>query len=516
MTPQLNPLDRAIGWLAPRWGTRRAFARAKMQAIQQASDIMAGHYDGARTGRRMDNWITQSSDANTAISGDLVRLRDRSRDLVRNNPHARRAASIAVTAAVGTGILPHADTGKPELNGLIDKAFEEFSRECDAEGQLDFFGLQSLAVRAIFESGEVLVRRRVRKEKDGLSIPLQYQVLEGDLLDLTATNNNSGGQTVQGVERNAIGQRTGYWLYPVHPGATSASIYSIRQSTQSRFIPASEIIHVYRKEAGRPGQERGVPGICAALTLLREMDEYMEAEIVRAKIQACMSAFVIQVEDPDTGRTLAPTSTESSAGKRIETFRPGMVQYLRPGEDVKFAVPTGHGNAVEYLRFLEHIAAIAMDMLYVQMTGDLTAVNYSSYRAGDRDFRGAVEAFRWLCVIPMLLQPLWDWFIDMAHLTGKIPVASYGVNWDPPQFMSVDPVKDATADEMEMANGTLHFGQANGRRGNDAAKQLAQIIEWKRKLDEAGIVLAWDRSKVNASGAKQAEPQPAAGENNAA
>jgi len=499
--PQLNPLDRAIGWLAPRWGNRRAFARARMQAIQQASEIMAGHYDGARTGRRMDNWITQSTDANASIGGDLVRLRDRSRDLIRNNPHARRAASIAVTAAVGTGILPHADTGDPARNDLIDKVFEEFSRECDAEGQLDFFGLQALAVRSVFESGEVLVRRRVRLTKDGLTIPLQYQLLESDMLDLSATTNKSGGQTIQGVERNAFGQRAGYWLFPVHPGATSASIYSFRQGTQSRFVPASEILHTYRKE--RPGQERGVPGICAALTLLREVDEYMEAEIVRAKIQACMSAFVTQVEDPDTGRTIAPTSTEPSTGKRIETFRPGMVQYLKPGEDVKFAVPTGHGNAVEYLRFLEHIAAIAMDMLYVQMTGDLTAVNYSSYRAGDRDFRGTVEAFRWLCVIPMLLQPLWDWFIDMAHLAGRIPVQAYGVNWDPPQFMSVDPVKDAAGDEMEMANGNLTWAQSVARRGYDPAKQLAQIVEWKKKFDEAGVVFAWDRSKVNASGTVQ-------------
>lgn len=500
MVPDLNRLDRAINWFAPTWGASRARARLRMESVRAASATLAGHYEGARTGRRTDGWITQSSDANTAISGDLVRLRDRTRDLIRNNPHARRAASIAVTSSIGTGILPHADTGNPALNEKIDKLFERFSVECDAAGQMDFFGLQQLAARSIFESGEMLVRRRIRRSKDGLLVPLQYQFLESDMLDLTAATNNSGGVTVQGVERDAIEQRTGYWIFPVHPGATSAALYKTLKGTQSRFIPASEVIHCYRKE--RIGQERGVPGMSAVLMMLRDMDEYMEAEIVRAKIQACMSAFVTQTDDPET-RTLAPASTESATGKRIETFRPGLIEYLRTGEDVKFAIPSGHGDAVAYLRFLEHIAAIGMDMLYVQMTGDLSAVNYSSYRAGDRDFRGTVEAFRWLCVIPMLLQPMWEWFIDVAFIAGLIPEPNYGVTWDPPQFMSVDPVKDAVADEMEMANGTLTFPQAVARKGYDPTKQLAQMVEWKQKLSDAGVVLAWDRSKVNASGTTQ-------------
>jgi capsid protein len=49
-------------------------------------------------------------------------------------------------------------------------------KEIDADGQLDFYGLQNLVARAFFESGEVLVRRRVRRVGDGLQIPLQHQL----------------------------------------------------------------------------------------------------------------------------------------------------------------------------------------------------------------------------------------------------------------------------------------------------------------------------------------------------
>jgi lambda family phage portal protein len=497
MTPeskslQLNWLDRAVDWLSPQAGLQRAKARA-------VSEILRG-YEAARTGRRMENWLTSSGDANSAADGDLQRMRDRSRDVCRNNPHAAHMKSIVAGGAVGTGIIPQADTGRPEWNKAIDAAFAQFCDECDADGQLDFYGLQRLVADGVFESGETLVRRRLRRDGDGFHVPLQLQVMECDHIDLAQTKNTSGGVTIQGVEFDAIGRRAGYWLYPAHPGAL---VSSLRDSLQSRFVPATEIAHVYKKT--RPGQVHGAPALATVLTLLRDMDEYMDAEIVRAKIAACLAMFVEQSEAVDTTNTIGPATTSDASGLRIETMRPGMILYGKPGEKAQAVVPAGHANFAEYMKFEQHVLALGVDMFYAQF-GDLSAVNWSSFRAGDRDYRAAVEAFRWLFLVPMFLETVWEWFIDAAYLAGKIPAPHYGVRWSPPQFLSVDPRKDAEADEADLSNGAVTWPEVVARRGNDPQKQLDQIVEWQKKLDDAGVTFAWDRRKVEAQKAVVVAP----------
>lgn len=492
MATDLNWLDKAITWFAPRTGLQRARARA-------AVEVLRG-YEGARTGRRFDSWLTNGSDANAALDGDLQRLRDRSHDLVRNNPHASRMKSLVAGGAVGTGIQPFSDTGDVAVDKVIDAAFARHSAECDADRQLDYWGMQRLVSDGMFESGETVVRRRVRKPSDGYYVPLQYQVMEADHIDLSQMTNTSGGVTIQGVEFDAIGSRAGYWMYPQHPGAmgTARGVGAFG----SKFVPATEIAHVYRKV--RPSQVHGAPALAPVITLLRDMDEYGEAEIVRAKIAACLSLFVTQ---PVDSQTVGKATTEIDGGGRLETMRPGMIVYGKPGETAEPIVPAGHANFAEFMKFDQHLLAIGVDAFYAQLTGDLGSVNWASFRAGDRDYRAAIDALRWLYLIPMGFDVMWRWFIDAAFLAGRIPVQNYGVRWSPPQFLSVDPVKDAEADEADLANGTLDFAESCARRGLDPERHLASLQKWMQKIDAAGLTLAWDRRKVTSTGKAAAPPQ---------
>lgn len=491
MADNLNWLDRSIAWVSPQAALRRAKARI-------AAELLSS-YEGARMGRRTEGWITSGTDVNASIGPDLHKLRERSHDLIRNNPHARSAKTKICSHAVGTGLVPQADTGDPKLNVKIDGAFAQFADECDAAGQLDFYGILRMCVEGIFESGETIVRRRLRRPSDGFTVGLQYQVLEADHIDLNHNESNDfGGLTIQGVARDGIGALAGYWMFPNHPGAQLSNFKF--SSTMSKFVKASEIIHAFPHE--RPGQEHGVPLLAPAMILLNDMQDYNETEILRAKIQACLAIAVSQVEDP-SGSTLAPTAIEQASGKRLEYMRPGMIVYGKPGETIDMKAPAGHANFAEFMKLEQHLMAIAVGMFYAQLTGDLSDVNWASYRAGDRDFRAMIEAFRWLCIIPMLADKMWRWFIDAAWLNGVIPAQKYGVTWTPPQFMSVDPKKDAEADEADMANGTLVWDEAVARRGNDPSKQMASIVARQKQLDQDGVVFAWDRRKVDNKGTTQ-------------
>ena len=159
-------LDRAIGTVAPRAALRRVLAR-------QSFDALSRGYDGAAKGRRTDGWraVGTSADAEIGVAGAL--LRDRMRDLVRNNPHAAKAVSVLVNNIVGSGIIPRAASGNDKLDAQANALWEAWSARCDADGQLDFIGLQTLACRQMIEAGEVLLRRRPRRARDRLDVPLE-------------------------------------------------------------------------------------------------------------------------------------------------------------------------------------------------------------------------------------------------------------------------------------------------------------------------------------------------------
>ena len=279
----MNALDKVIGYFSP----ERAYRRARFRA---ATETFA--YDGAKSGRRTDGWVAAGGDANTEVGASLISLRNRSRDLLRNNPYASKAIAELVGNTVGTGIVPQAKTGTPELDKIIDGEWLYFAENCDPGGQLDFYGMQALIVRTTAESGDGIVRFRPRLPQDNFRVPLQLQVLEGDFLDISRTMGIATGHIVQGVQFNLFGQREYYWLYNYHPGG----VYMLnpRGGILSQPVPAAQVMHTYC--ILRPGQVRGVPWLAPVMLAMRDLDDYRDAERMRKKTEACLAGIVTRPE----------------------------------------------------------------------------------------------------------------------------------------------------------------------------------------------------------------------------
>ena len=123
----MNALDRAIAWVAPTAALKRVRARAALGMVRG--------YEGAKTGRRTSGWHAGTSSANAEIGPSASRLRQRSRELVRNNPLAAAIVRVMVSNLVGTGIM--VKLSDPELQKLWDR----FVVECDADGISDLYGM---------------------------------------------------------------------------------------------------------------------------------------------------------------------------------------------------------------------------------------------------------------------------------------------------------------------------------------------------------------------------------------
>ena len=504
----MNLLDRAISVVAPRVALQRVRSRV---ALELTTGYLERHavrfrYDGATAGRRSHGWYAASTDANVELMGSLIWLRNRSRDLIRNNPYAARAVEELAGNVVGTGIVPKAKTGNTAIDKIIDAEWQFFADACDTPQRLDFYGMQTLTVRTMAESGEAIVRFRPRPADAGLRVPLQLQMLEADFLDQARTMGLINGHVMEGVQFDEMGRRVAYWLFSYHPGGVL--ILNPRGGIVSQPVPADQIMHVYR--VLRPGQVRGVPWLAPVMMALRDLDDYCDAERVRKKIEACVTAFVEQPEGID-GDPLGLAGTDPSSGLPVESFQPGMVEYLKPGQVVKFNNPPAAGGYREYkMTELQGIMA-GIGLPYELGTGDMSQVNYSSWRGGMLGFRNTVEAFRWLTLIPLFAMPVWRRFIDTLILQGKIPQSAVNepkiglrtVQWTAPRFESVDPVKDAEAVLKDVRMGRKTWFEAVLENGYDPTTQIEQIALFNKLVDKFEIILDSDPRNTTLRGQEQ-------------
>jgi lambda family phage portal protein len=504
----MNLLDKAISVVAPRAALQRARSRV---ALELTTGYLQRHaerfrYEGATAGRRAYGWYAASTDANVELMGSLIWLRNRSRDLIRNNPYAARAVEELAGNVVGTGIVPKAKTGNAGIDKVIDAEWPFFAEACDTPQRLDFYGMQTLTVRTMAESGEALARFRPRPADAGLRIPLQLQMLEADFLDQARTMGLVNGHVMEGVQFDDMGRRVAYWLFSYHPGGVL--ILNPRGGIVSQPVPADQILHTYR--VLRPGQVRGVPWLAPVMMALRDLDDYCDAERVRKKVEACVTAFVQQPEGVD-GDPLGISGTDPSSGLAVESFQPGMVEYLKPGQEIKFNNPPPAGGYREYkMTELQGIMA-GIGLPYELGTGDMSQVNYSSWRGGMLGFRNTVEAYRWLTLIPLFCLPVWRRFIDTLILQGKISPAALKdpkitlrtVQWTAPRFESVDPVKDAEAVLKDVRMGRKTWFEAVLENGYDPTTQLQQIALFNKLVDKFEIILDSDPRNTTLRGQEQ-------------
>ena len=320
-------------------------------------------YDGAGHGKRLANWYPNNSSINSLLTSNLQTLRNRSHDIVRKNPYAFNAIESIVSNCIGTGIKPQSRAKDAEFRKRIQELWLRWTDESDAAGICDFYGLQSLVLRSVIECGECFVRIKI--DKRNATVPLKLQVLEAEHLDTSKDYPLPNGNVIKsGIEFDRNGKRVAYYLYKEHPGDSYVGRFldSIR-------ISAQEILHIYKPL--RPGQIRGEPWLSNVLLKLHELDQYEDAELVRKKTAAMFAGFVTRV-DPDSEMFQKDSNSE------LYGLEPGTMQFLDPGEDIKFSNPADVGNTYEaFIKQQLRAISVGLGITYEQLTGDLSGVNYS-------------------------------------------------------------------------------------------------------------------------------------------
>lgn len=456
---------------------KRARARGRVPERRVAPPVVA-RYDAAGSGRRLAGWNAPSSGPRVAMSGAEV-LRNRMRDAIRNEWAGKSSHRVWHVNLIGTGIVPRPHTKDGALRARLKDLWDDWVPDADADGVLDFYGLQTLAVKTWLSGGECFARLRPRRLDDGLAVPLQVQLLESDMVPFVDRDLQDGNRIRSGIEFDRIGRRVAYWMYRSHPGdrEPDASLADLVR------VPADQVLHMF--EPGRPGEIRGVIDFASVLAKLRSIGNFDDAVLTRQELANLFTMFITRSPsaggnaqiDPMTGRPY-----EQSMEGPMASLEPGLSQELAPGDDVKFSEPPDAGaNYADYMRQQHLGVAAGGGVPYEFATGDIRDVSDRVLRVIINEFRRHCEQRQWQIIIPQFCRRVRDAWARAAVLSGAISPAELDaarrVLWNPQGWAYIHPTQDASARKTEVDAGIKSRSQVILERGDDPDDVDAQRAE---------------------------------------
>jgi lambda family phage portal protein len=450
-------------------------------------------YVGASTGRLFNDFFSSTTSADAEIKEQLRVLRDRSRDLARNDSYVSRYLNLMVSNVIGSNGIRLSCKGRNTDDSLdvlgnrtIESAWKTWSKlgNCTVNGKMSFVDCQRLFVEALCRDGEVLIRH-VRTNRSPFGYKLQF--LEADHLDETKNdyNKTNGNKIKMGVEVNENDEPVAYHLFKNHPHDNT-----YRSPIKHIRVPAEEIIHAYLPT--RAEQTRGVPFTASAMGNIKQYSAYLEAEIVAARVSASKMGFFTSPDgDGYVGDEMYDDFMPLSEAKA------GTFEQLPAGVDFKSFDPDHPTTAFQSFttQVLRSIAS-GLNISYHALTNDLSSVNYSSLRAGaleDREMYRLYQRF----VIDHFIEPVFRKWLEQSMISGAIvtsgngqpmPIDRYDKFADtavfiPRSFSWVDPQKEMMASINGMQNGLVTYQDVQANYGRDV-EELFEQHEREQSLAE--------------------------------
>ncbi len=290
-----NIVDKAFEFFAPVKASHRMRARFAME--------IANRFDGASRSRRgLKAWNPLGGSPDADILFDLEALRDRSRDLVRNNAIASGAIKTKITNVIGAGLRLRSHIDRDAL-GMDEEAAEAWetaterewrlfweSKECDVARTCNGHALTRQIYQQVLENGDVLVLLP-KVSRPGFPYDLKLQVIEADRL-CNADGSIDDDTTAGGIEKDRFGAPIKYHIAKYHPGD-----FANTKSQSWNKVPAfgektglRNVLHLFKQT--RPGQTRGIPDLAAVIEPLKQLGRYTEAEIMAAVISGFFTVFI--------------------------------------------------------------------------------------------------------------------------------------------------------------------------------------------------------------------------------
>ena len=435
-------------------------------------------------------WRATTTLANLETQIGLETLRNRARQLVRDNAYAESAVAKISSNVIGTGIIP-------EFKGNFDQNIWNKwaeSTNCDADGVLTYYGLQELIIRELVEAGECFVHKMsFGFDKYKKNIPLKLRILPSEYLDMSKNGMLNGNNYIsQGIELDSLGRRVAYWMFPYHPEN------DLGWRKVSVRIPAQDLIHIYKPK--RAGQIRGITWFAPVLMDLKMSDNYQSAELKRKEQNSSITGFLTDLDEMNPEDKSIYAQDDDNFYEKI---KPGTIIKLPNGKSITLTNPQSDSNYDQYNSSVMRKIAVGLNISYEVLTGDLSRVNFSSGRMGFIEFQRQLESWRWNLTIPMFCSKVSEWFLESAEMAGYNTSKITHIDYTAPHREMIDPVKETAAMVSAIRSGLKTHKEAVKELGYNPQKIYDEIAEVNAILDEKKIILDSDPRETSQQGIRQ-------------
>ena len=476
-------LNKIISVVSPSVALNREIAERRYAALSGLSNGSETRWRGAsRYLGSFRSWLPILGSGKSDLPAQEKRtLASRSRDAFRNQPIARAAILRPRTAVVGTGIRPIASVDwkslgitedeSKSLNSAIDRYWRLYAinpRECDAEGTLDAYQLQGLAMVSSMLSGDCFALTPYKRQR-GCIFATKLQLVDG--ARVSNPNNMADTETLtQGIQVDALGAPYIYHIATNHPNDTTAG-YHQKSNPVRVYGPRTgyrRALHILNDKTDI-GAIRGAPFLAPILEPLLKLERYSRAELTAAVIGALYTVFIESDKDVNEEIDDPTAPFDSSKDEDIPladdefALGEGIVTTLGPGQKANVPSP-GRPNANYDEFFFSGIKEIGAAL---EIPAEELLLYYrSSYSAARA---GMLKAHQFYLVRRELIQTQlcnpWRaiWFDELVA-SGKIDVKDYGdpirraayqrVAWTGPARGAIDELREAKA-AVERINGRL-------------------------------------------------------------
>lgn len=500
--PKTNIIDQVVAYFAPEKAIKRLKARKVLDFVNS--------YTGARKDRRsMSAWVAPGGDADSDLLPDLGTLRERSRDLIRNNPLASGAINTKVTNVVGIGLSLQSSIDWEYLR-LTEEAADEWEKnterefklwaesfECDIQRTSTFAELQGLIFRSVLENGDAFVLL-TQIARSFHPYKTTIQLIEADKV-CNPNNASDDEKLAGGVKKDQFGAPVAYYIMETHPGARFFKDRTWKEvQAFNKKLPYRSVLHLFNKI--RIGQTRGVPDLAPVIECFKQLDTYTQAEIHAAVVSAMFTVFV-KSESPFGMNPMEPVAeTQASSSDSDIKLGPGIIVDLMPGEDITTTGP-GRPNPTfdPFVKAILQQIGVCLEIPFEVLIKHFDS-SYSAARAA------LLEAWRYfenrrVWLARSFCQPIYEAWLYEAVAIGRIKAPGFlqdpavrkaycRAQWIGPARGQIDELKEVNAAIRRVESGisTLEEETAQLTGGDWELKHRQRTREQKMRI-ESGLIV---------------------------
>lgn len=490
-------------------------------------------------------WSPGLGFAGSSWGDDWERVTGRARSLDENNGWINGGIDRRVESVIGDNIRLSAQPKHvllrrdfewrqrwtADVQARWDVWANDIEHRNDVQGRLNFGAQAKLAYLTYVRDGHACAD--IQDLDRGLTNPTAVLLVEPERIS-TPPGQIESPRLRRGISFDSNGAVRGYWVRSGHPNDPYQSFDGYRWN----FVPVrgptgrARFVHVFSPR--RIEQNIGVSKLAEVMLPAKMLDRVDRAEVNAALKSAIFSLFI---KSPGTGddvaAMLAPSGPKEvdpwimeyvNQRKQKPVFVDGaQVNHLFPGEDVVTPERNSpNSNYPDFAKFILQKVAGSLGISYPQLSQDWAGINYSSARALLNElWRSFLQDRRFFC--QHFLTPIYAAWLEWEVANGDVKVPGGPANfyrnktaicmaeWIGPGRGSVDPLKEANANNLDTAAGRTSAVEHILERGRDPMDVIAEEAWWNSVREANGLgapnynVKAGSESEEGGDGSKGTE-----------